>query len=187
MFSLLRTVHLHGPLKGAEGGSIVVYGRNAAELIEGATRQLQQFQPTAKGRIKIAVVGFHTAESLYQDLGDRTEVHIVPQFGGGKNALTQILVGVALVAVGMFVPGLAGTMLGSMIVKAGMLVALGGIAQMLAPQPPKGDESENNKYLGAPRNTVKIGTRIPILYGELRVGGHILAFDVNAVEFREST
>lgn len=184
---MLRVVHLHGPFSKFHDGPITVTAKNAAEVIESVTRQLPGFQPDARGRKRIQVVGFDTEASLYQDLDDIQELHIVPQLAGEKSgsALTQILLGVALVGVG-FALGPA-TWLGSFALKAGVMMALGGLSQLLAPQPEADKESDaRTRYLGAPRNTVQIGTRIPILYGEYRVGGHYLSFDINAREFRGS-
>jgi hypothetical protein len=59
------------------------------------------------------------------------------------------------------------------------MMVLGGIVQMLTPVP-ETDSTEGSMYLGAGVNTVRIGTRIPILYGTRKVGGHYLSFDVDA-------
>lgn len=183
-----RVVVLHGPLKGYHDGPIHVEANTVAEIIESVTRQLPGFKPDpVNGRKKIQVVGYETEESLYEDLNEVTEIHIVPQLSGAKSgsALTQILLGVALVGVGFALGPVS--FLGSMAIKFGALMILGGLSQILAPQPETDKDSDTRtRYLGSPRNTVQIGTRIPILYGELRVGGHYLSFDINAQEFRGS-
>jgi predicted phage tail protein len=163
----------------------VVEGDTIADIIELVSRQHPAFKPDpVKGLVRIKVVGFDTKASLYQDLGDLEVIHIVPQFNGGKSGgFLQILLGVALVAVGFFAFG-ATTWLGSMMMKVGAIAALGGISAMLAPTPETDSQPKTNSgYLGAPRNTTQIGTRIPILYGEFKVFGHILAYDINALEY----
>jgi predicted phage tail protein len=191
MSSLLRKVYLHGPFAKFHDGPITVVGDTVAEIIESVTRQVKGFHPhPIYGRKRIRVVGFHSQESLYQPL-DVEELHIVPQLNGGKDngALIQIVLGVALVAVGFAISSVPGIgMLGSIAIKVGFMMALGGLSQMLAPQPEADkDEAIKNRYLGSPRNTVQIGTRIPILYGEAPVYGHYLSFDINALEFRGDT
>ncbi len=183
---MLRKVILHGYLAHFHDGPITMSGETVAEIVEGVTRQLPGFAPhPIKGRHRIKVVGFETRESLYTPLEtDVEEIHIVPQLSGGKSGgLLQILLGVALIGVGFFLG--AGTMLGSMLMKVGALALLGGLSQLLAPQP-EDDKSTQTKsqYLGAPKNTVAIGTRIPILYGEFRVYGQFLSFDINAIEYK---
>lgn len=185
---LLRKVILHGYLAKFHDGPIMMDGETVAEIVEGVTRQLTGFAPDpVRGRHRIKVVNFETRESLYTPLEDDVvEIHIVPQLSGGKNGgLLQILLGVALIGVGFFLG--AGTMFGSMLMKVGALALLGGLSQLLAPQP-EDDKSQQNRsqYLGAPKNTVQIGTRIPILYGEFRVFGQFLSFDINAVEYKPS-
>ena len=45
---------------------------------------------------------------------------------------------------------------------------------------PENQDPEASKYLGADQNTVKIGTRIPLLYGKHQAFGHYLSFNVDA-------
>ena len=74
-------------------------------------------------------------------------------------------------------------MAASLLMKVGALALLGGLSQLLAPTPEAEEEQNRSAYLGAPGNTVKIGTRIPILYGRHKVYGHFLSFDINAIEY----
>lgn len=185
---MLRKIYLHGYLAEFHDGPITMVGDTVAELIEGVTRQVKGFQPDpVRGRHRIKVAGFDTEESLHTHLGPEIEeIHITPQMSGGKKGgLLQILLGAVLIGVGMLIG--AGTMIGSMMMKVGALALLGGLSALLAPQP-EADKSEQNRsaYLGAPKNTVKIGTRIPILYGEHLVFGHFLSFDINAIEYKPS-
>ena len=177
---MLRKVYLHGYLSKFHEGPVLITGNTAAEIVEGVTRQLKGFAPRpGLGRHRIKVVDFETPESLYQPLGDLEEIHLVPQLAGGKNGgLMQILLGVALVAAGFFTGG--ATWFGGMMIKVGALMLLGGLTQMLSPQPEPENQQHKTRYLGAPSNTTKIGTRIGILYGKDRVGGQYLSFDINA-------
>lgn len=178
---MLRKVYLHGRFAAFHDGPITVTGNTAAEIVEGITRQLPGFKPhPIKGRARIKVVGIETVEDLFKPLPDsQTEIHIVPQMvGGKKGGFLQILIGAALIAAGLFTGG--STWLGGLMIKAGAMALLGGLSQLLAPQPEDDKDELRNRYLGAPRNTVAIGTRIPIPYGRRRIYGHYLSMDINA-------
>jgi predicted phage tail protein len=183
---LLRKVYLHGYFSAFHDGPIVVAGSTVAEIVEAVTRQLKGFQPDpVRGRHRIKVVDYDTEEALYVALGpDVEEIHIVPQMSGGKNGgLMQILLGAVLIGVGLLLG--AGTLVGSLMMKVGALALLGGLTALLAPKPETDrEERKQSSYLGAPKNTVAIGTRIPILYGRHRVFGHYLSFDINAIEYK---
>jgi hypothetical protein len=63
------------------------------------------------------------------------------------------------------------------------MMMIGGLVQMLMPQPKLDSEAEDgpkSHYLSQVQNTVAIGTPIPVLYGEHRIGGHILSMNINS-------
>lgn len=181
----MAKVVLHGYLADFHSGPIEVTGSTAAEIVEGLTRQLPGFQPhPIHGRHRIKVVGCEAREDLYRPIeGD--EIHIIPQLNGAKaeGSMIQIALGAVLIGVGFALGPL--TPWGSMAIKAGALSLLGGISQLLAPAP-TADSQDKSRYLGVPKNTVQIGTRIPILYGRMRVYGHYLSFDINARDLSAS-
>lgn len=176
---------LHGRFAAFHEGPIKVAAKNVFEAIEAISRQLPGFQPSpVTGKARVKVVGYETQDSLYVDLEENETIHVVPQLNGGKanNAMMQILVGVALIGAS-FIPGI-GTFVAGIAMKVGTMLVLGGLSQLLAPQPENDkDEQVKNRYLGTPGNTVAIGTRIPILYGEDRAYGHYISFDINAQQF----
>lgn len=185
----MHSVTLHGHLASYHDGPLRIVGQTIAEVVEGVTRLLPGFRPhPIHGHQRIKVIGCETEADLQQLLEQDTEIHIVPQLSGGKKGgLTQILIGAALVGIGLFTFG-AGTALGSLLIKVGALALLGGLAQLLSPTPEDDKDSElKSRYLGSPKNTVEIGTRIPILYGETRVYGHYLSFDIDSVETKGPT
>lgn len=168
-------VYLHGYLSSFHQGPIEVVADTVADAVTLVTRTLPGFKPNAyQGRHRISVVGCETYEDLYTSPKDG-EVHLIPQFAGGKKGgFVQILIGAALVAVG-FVTGMP------WLIQAGAMMFLGGVAQFLMPSP-DGEDEKKSRYLGASGNTVEIGTRIPILYGEDLVHGHYLSFNTDAIE-----
>lgn len=173
-------VHLHGYLAKFHDGPISVVVATAAEAIELVTRQLKGFAPDIRrGPHKITVVGHPTAEDLYKPI-EVQDLHILPQFVGGKNGgFYQIAIGAALIAAS-FIPGL-NALVAPVLFSLGASLLLGGISQLLFPVPDSEDSKNKSRYLGAPKNTVEIGTRIPILYGRHQVYGHVLSFDIQSL------
>jgi len=170
-------VFLHGYFSKFHEGPIEVVANTVAEAVTLVTRQLPGFKPNAvHGRHRLTVAGCPELEDLFRPAKDG-EIHLVPQFvGGKKGGFLQIVLGIALVAVGWMVPGLG------WLLQAGALAILGGIAQFLMPTPDSEDTAQKkSRYLGAPGNTVEIGTRVPILCGEDLVYGHYLSFDTDAI------
>jgi predicted phage tail protein len=183
---MMRRVHFHGYLKALCPDVIEVFASSVAEAVEGVTSQLPALAPTPLlGRHRVQVVGCETVEDL--KTSDMTEIHIVPQFSGGKKGgFTQIIIGAALIALAFTPIGAAvlfGAKLATVMFFAGASLVLGGVMQLLAPAPKRDQavgDPEASKYLGTPGNTVTSGTRIPVLYGRDKVYGHILSFNINA-------
>lgn len=178
---MLRRVHLHGSLANIHQGPIEVIADTVAEAIRAVSKQLSGFSPNAiNGYRRVRVVGFESVESLFT-YNDVEDVHLVPQFcGGKKGGFVQILIGAALVAAS-FIPG---NPLAPLMLKVGALLIIGGLLQFFtAPARDKKDGAQNKSYyLGPPKNTVEIGTRIPILFGRRRIGGHYLSFNISSVD-----
>lgn len=189
---MIHKIVLHGELKKLVPGGVVEV---TAETVKDAIEMMcflhkDALRPNAKdGRKRFAVAGFSTKESLSEKTHLET-IHVVPSFNAGKSKFVQILVGVVFIAASFFLPGSA-TILGLVINPAslafgiGASMLLGGILQLLMPQPTidGGTNVDNSRYLGAPGNTVRIGTRRPIGFGRYRVYGHYLSYNVSSEEF----
>lgn len=188
------TIILHGYLKKYYDKPFEVIASTAAEAINGFCKMTKALDPDPiKGRHTIRVKGYETKGLLFAPLNtDTKELHIFPELCGGKNGgfarivVGTILVGVALAAPALAVGGVAITGATGLLFNFGLSLVLGGLLELISPAPKidrGGDtasDPEASKYLGATQNTVKIGTRIPLLYGRHRVGGHYLSFDVDA-------
>lgn len=181
-----KRIVFHGPLKHLE--PIEVVATTPAEAIEAVTRQLPEFRGSPHfGRYRLKVAGINSLEDLHKPT-EIEEFHVVPQLNGGKGGFVQVLVGAALVAASFAIPGstlaFGAFTLQGFTMAVGASLFLGGVAQLLAPQPELAGKTEDNPanslYLGSDQNTVAIGTPIPILYGKYRVYGHFLSFDVSA-------
>lgn len=105
-------------------------------------------------------------------------LRIIPvQIGSKRAGLFQTILGVVLVVVGAVTGGSTLTL--------GAAVLLGGVAQMLAPQPQglktKTDADNQSSYaFGGPVNTTAQGNPIGVLYGEREVGGSIISAGILA-------
>ena len=120
-----------------------------------------------------------------QDLGfpvGGEVIRIVPVLIGSKKAgLLQTILGAVIIvasAVGSyFVPGNPVSAFGY---KMGAAMMLGGVVQMLSPQPAglARKESADNKAsyaFGGVTNTASQGYPVPLLYGKRRIGGAIIS------------
>lgn len=180
---MLRRIHLHGNLKSIHPEVIEIHAESVAEALKAITRQLPGFAGNAAtGPLRVKVVGFESLESLVVPSSQR-DLHIFPQLNGGKNGgFFQVLIGAVLIAAS-FLP-IVGQTFAPILLKVGIMMVLGGLLQMI--NTPKRDNKDSvekkSHYLGAPKNTVEIGTRIPILCGEDKIGGHYLSFNIDAVD-----
>lgn len=111
------------------------------------------------------------------------EIRIVPVIIGSKRAgLLQTILGVALIAAAAFpalTPGL-GIAASNIMFGIGASMALGGVAQMLSPQPgglaSKQDADNKASYaFGGVTNTTAQGNPVPLGYGKRRIGGAIIS------------
>lgn len=170
----------HGKLRALMPEPIEIEVATVAEAMEALGHVVPGFRPTVgKGRECVQIVGVDTMGDLF-DPTDREEIHLVPPFMGARGAV-QIVLGAVLVAIS-FIPGI-GTATAAFIFNAGLAMIAGGIIALFSPAPSSdhgGVSNDKSRYLGTPKNTVAIGTRIPIVYGRHRVYGHFLAFDIDS-------
>ena len=146
----------------------------------------------------------------------------------GQDGAGQILAGIGLIAASFFFPGaglfgttglfgaggagivgvssvavLNATAIGTALSVVGASMVLGGVTQMLSPQPelPNGgvstrgefsatrpesvtrgaDGQQSYAYLGA-QNTVGVGATIPVAYGKVLIGSHVISADVDVAD-----
>lgn len=108
-------------------------------------------------------------------------IRIVPVIIGSKKAgVLQTILGAVLVAVGVvlsFTPWAAAS---PFLYKFGAAMMLGGVVQMLSPQPSglASKQSADNRAsyaFGGVTNTAAQGYPVPLLYGRRRIGGAIIS------------
>lgn len=121
---------------------------------------------------QVTLPDFQSPDAIYS-LTEKTEVHVVPALEGAAGGF-QIVIGAILVAVGYLTDS-------PKIIQAGIMMMLGGVLQMMMPQPTISNDTQlRSNYLPANGNTVRIGTPIPLLVGRRRVYGQYLSFNVEA-------
>lgn len=181
-------IFLHGYLRDLHPEPLNVQASSVAEAISSLQLVPALALQPGQQRHSIAVDGFGSRDAIY-DRTDVQEIHLRPVMtGAGKGGGLQIIIGIAIIALAV-VTGGAGLFAGTSfaisqgsLVLAGAMMMLGGVMQMLAPQPTLGsmDQEEKSKFLGQAKNTVAIGTRIPIILGRHKWGGHFISFDIDA-------
>lgn len=111
-------------------------------------------------------------------------IRIVPVIIGSKNSgILQTILGAVLVVAGVLVTGLSygwAAPVGQAMIGAGLGMGVGGVAQMLSPQPGglARKESPDNKAsyaFGGVTNTASQGYPVSWLYGKRRIGGAIIS------------
>lgn len=150
------------------------------------------------GRHYRVTVGDHAidAEELHGPIGGNA-ISIIPVIGGAGGGLGQILAGVALVALSIFVPGLGLGLAGALVTKVGLLggaLILGGVSQLLTPTPTIAQSSTNSGTLeteldpqksysfSGVQNTSRQGVPVPIIYGETITGSVVISAGIDTVQ-----
>lgn len=191
------TLILHGHLRKLCPINYVFDVATPLEALKALAQQVPELRRTPKTKeILVKVLGHESEDAIKSPLRV-DELHIVPMLMGGKSGggFFKIALGVALIALSFYVGGLPGGMLfkGTMfemsagsILFSGVMMLDGGLLEMVSAAPQVDTSYDTmsdpavSKYLGAPGNTTKIGTRIPIGYGIHKVSGQYLSFDIQA-------
>ena len=179
-----------------------------AEAIKALGQQVKALRPIpgqARPVYDVVCDGVVTVEDLFKVTDhDIREVHLVPAMcgGGGKGGVfAAIGIGILLIAVAWWNPaalvGLAallpaGVSATGMLFSLGLSLVLGGILQLMSAPTPNAEgttvassdttDPATSRYLGSPKNTTKIGTRVNIFFGENKVPGHFLSFNIDTSE-----
>ncbi len=150
-------------------------------------------QHISQGRYKVRVgekkLDMDTLEKgMHARLKQNTEIRITPVVAGAKNGgLFQTILGAALVvigAIGVFTPfgqALGGAVWGTYAMQIGAAMMIGGVAQMLTKTPKTNSSSSStdngiaNNYFSSLENVVGQGDPVPLLYGRMRVGSHVIS------------
>lgn len=187
----IRTVRLYGKLGTRFGRRFELAVASPAEAIQALCVLLKGFrrellESKDKG---IAYAVFAGKRNLSKDELElppgRDEIRIAPILVGSKRGgILQTIIGAVLVVVGAVVSYFGGG-LGAPLMKFGAVMMLGGVIQMLSPQPSglsARDSPENGASynFNGPVNTSAQGNPVPLLYGELEVGSAVISGGIYA-------
>lgn len=183
----MKTVILLGELGKRFGRKHLLDVASPAEAIRALCanfREFRQFVATSAER-SVAYRVLNRREDVAEDeLHDPASqtIMFVPVVGGASfwSKFGKIIIGAALIAASFVVPPIAliGTAtLASVTFSIGVSLALGGIAQLLAPTPKKpSDQNTDASYVfNGAVNTSAQGQTIPVGYGRLIVGSAVIS------------
>lgn len=193
------TIVPHGELCSVWPRGIELEADTVREAVSGYQRVCALKAPAPNGRWLVRVEGYDSPQSLVSPL-TTNELHVYPVFdgagGGGGGSFFKIVIGVVLIATAValgptswavagFGAGIIGPTTAGIVAGLGSSLILGGVMEMISPAPKLNtggpiEQSEGSQYLGQPKNTAKVGTRIPIAVGRVKIYGHILSFDAEA-------
>ena len=171
----MATVRLYGHLK-RFGNSFEFDIRRPSEAVKALLVNFKGFEAALRvGAYRVIVDGEVVPEaSLTDPLGPARVIKIVPVIQGASGAVGSVL-GVALIAVALFVPGLqplAAYAIGGL----GVALTINGLTSILAPTPTDNTADQRdvrrneNRYFSDASNTESQGQPMPIVYGEMLVG-----------------
>jgi len=144
-------------------------------------------------------------EQLGYPLAVGDVVQVIPVVSGAGGGVGRILAGAALIGLSLALPGggmFGGTVFGvlggptasaatlttvaTVASQVGAALVLGGVAQIISPQPPAPPEFDNdprNNYgFSGIQQTAREGSTIPVVYGETLVGSIIISQGLNVDE-----
>lgn len=181
-----RTIRLYGVLGATFGREFKLSVASPKEAIRALCVLIpgfERFLNTSKQRgLTYAVFSGKrnlTNDELVMDQGI-ADIRIVPVVVGSKRGgIFQTILGVALVAAAIWMPGV-GIAASNIMFQLGGAMALGGVVQMLSPQTTglASKQSADNKAsyaFGGVTNTTAQGNPVPLLYGKRRIGGAIIS------------
>ncbi|EBJ8356016.1 tail assembly protein [Salmonella enterica] len=170
--------------------------KTAAEGVYALAMQIPGFrQRMNEGWYQVRIAGEDVSADnltarLHEPLPPGAVIHIVPRMEGAKSGWTGILAGAALIAAS-FIPGLnvavwagAAATWSSLAFSLGVSMMLGGVAQLLAPQPKapsmhNADNGKQNTYFSSLENMVAQGNPLPVAYGEVMTGSRRISQELS--------
>lgn len=199
----MKLIKLYGDLALEFGKEFKLDVKNAAEAIRALCVQLKGFREYLEKHsepgyiIKVGKTAVALEELNYPSSASET-IQIIPVVTGSSGA-TKAIIGIAILALVIWNPmgwaytaataTTAGgmTVAGQIAVSIGLSLTMGGIAEMLAPTPPKMEaatapEATPSYMFNGPVNTIGPGYAIPVGYGELLIGSHVISAELYSVE-----
>lgn len=196
----LRTVRLYGRLGATFGREFQLAVNSPAEAVRALCSQIKSFeaylmQSRDRGMGYAVFVGRRNlGEDELTIPPGAEDIRIAPVLlGAKKQGLFQIILGVALITAAAIATGggalawgaalQAGGLTGA-VAGMGLSMAIGGVAQMLAPSPKGGPldrpEDRPSYAFNGPVNTQAQGNPVPLLYGRMIIGSAVISAGIEA-------
>ena len=209
----MKVVKVYGALKKRLGGqgTFELDVNTPAEAIKALTANFQgldkwmvdseQHGVGYKVQLGKEIIGEEQIESLLHPWSEREVFSITPVVTGAGRGFTNILIGAALIGLAFATGGTSAGLTFSVgtsgigftssagiyaqLANFGLLMILGGIAQMLSPTDEldmkEATHLQNYSFSGIV-NTSQVGTPVPIAYGRVFVGSSVISSDLETVQ-----
>lgn len=147
----------------------------------------------SEGWYQIRIAGEDVSEQtlsarLHEPLPPGVVIHIVPRMEGAKSGgVFQVVLGAVAVVAAFWTGGASMAAWGALstgLFTAGASMMLGGVAQMLTPQPKapsihSADNGKQNTYFSSLENMVAQGNPVPVPYGEIMTGSRRISQELS--------
>lgn len=182
---MLRKIKLYGKLAKFIGHRVleadVATAAEAVRFLVANWPEVERHMSDQHYRVSIGTYDIDL-EELHHPAG-AAPISFVPVVAGA-GAVGRIIAGIALVAIGLFVPGI-GALGVQILVGVGASLILGGVAQLLTPTPTtstdEGDPRKSFSFSGI-QNTNRAGVPVPVVYGETLVGSVVISAGIDIVQ-----
>ena len=190
---MLRKIKLYGQLAKFIGQRVleadVATAAEAVRMLAANFPGLEKHM--ADQHYRVTVGTYDLALDEIHDPAGQQDIMIVPVLAGAGGGVGRIILGVALVAFSLLLPGVGAAIGGALMTKIGLLggaLILGGVAQLLSPVPtvPQGAGSDNDprktfNFSGI-QQTSRQGVPVPCVYGLTLVGSVVISAGVDTVQ-----
>jgi predicted phage tail protein len=201
---MMRKIRLYGELAKFVGHrEFTAVASNAAEAVRFLLANFPGLDQHMMGYDYRVLIGSYNInqKELNHPVGQNT-IRIIPVVAGARGSVGKIIAGIAIVAAAIFIPGLGIGLAGATVTQIGLVgasLALSGVSQLLAPVPKIAPPSQPSYYtptstketqldpqksysFSGIQNTSKVGSAVPIVYGETIVGSVVISANFNTLE-----
>lgn len=201
---MMRKIRLYGELAKFIGQrEFTAVASNAAEAVRFLLANFPGLDQHMMGYDYRVLIGSYNInqQELNHPVGQNT-IRIIPVVAGARGGVGRIIAGIAIVAAAIFIPGLGFGLAGATVTQIGLVgasLALSGVSQLLAPVPKIAPPSQPSYYtptstketqldpqksysFSGIQNTSKVGSAVPIVYGETIVGSVVISANFNTLE-----
>lgn len=192
---MLKTMRLKGVMAKKFGAVHRYHVADLRELIRAMCSQVPGFKKYVSNAhlhgVRFAFFSGKENISLQEfDMSSASTVFCMEPIieGSKRGGVLQIVIGAVALVAAYFTAGASFTVLGvtastvtTALTGLGISMALGGVIQMLTPQPnynigaSSSTDNKPNYAFGSPVNTVAMGYPVPVLYGQREIGGAIIS------------